>query len=275
MGKSTRDPVRHKRTKRRIYLRRKGNRIASLDRFIDTFECVTALQCADLVNKGGPNAPIPGSWSLEENIGAIRLWKLDCHAFLWFVLSRSPEEDLQYISQKPTFALETPEIRTWVRRPAYDPSTALESDTLRVRSGTYFCVTAMNRLAIFGRDRFIYLTQYKPHKLKFYPGEMYYIHKSELKEIFPDLGLTRPMFRNRSYFVIQVLRNDMDNPTELRVYSSTYKPIFRVVLDFPAGYVPPVTDGSWWHDTQFLSSKLRRRLAGKPQPTAHPSLKAA
>lgn len=277
MKKSTRDPVRYKRTHRRLYLRKKWNRLFSLDRIIDAFESLPAVQYVNMVSKGGPNEPDPGWWALSEKRGPLRLHNLDCHAYCWFVLRRCPEEDLQYISQKPGFELETPVIRKWVRHPAYDPSTALEKDTLRVRSGTYVCICALNRLAVFGRDRFIYLTQYKPHKLKFYPGEMYYVHKSELKEIFPDMGLTmRRKFKTTSYYVIQVLRDSQFHPTELRVYSSRYKPIFRVVLDFPGGYVPPpVKDGSWWHDTQFLSSKLRRRLAGTPQPTANPSLKAA
>ena len=284
MKKSTRDPVRHKRTKHRIYMRKKANWYLNPERVLGMFHFLEAFAFARDWCKGGPNDPTEdGWWYLELNRIKVLQWVLDCDARWWFVRYRSPAEDLQYINQKPAFELKVPAVRKWVRFPAYDPSTALEPNTLKVRSGTYVCLHALSRLAEFGRDRFFFLTQNKSETrkfhpgehLKFYPGEMLYLYKDELKEIFPDMGLTIPDIRNTSYYVMQVLRNAQDTPIELRVYSSRYKPIFRVVLDFPDGYAPPVTDGSWWHDTYFLSSKLRRRLAGNPQPTAHPSLKAA
>lgn len=167
--------------------------------------------------------------------------------------------DYESVHRQPEFELRVPKELSWPRNEV-DLSEA-PPDSAQLASRQWVSIESIERLSIDANDRWMYLVHAK-QRLKYAPGEWLYLYRSELTRVFPSLGSKQSLIADRNAFLMNTIRGEDEKPTELRVYSSTYLPLFRVVLDFvdPNHPVQPYGDGVWWHHTKYPWAYYARDL---------------
>ena len=162
---------------------------------------------------------------------------------------RDCKTDYEFMNRPPEFELEVPKEISWPRR-IMDLSEAKE-DIARLKFGQWISIDAIEWMAIDANDLWIYMVKRKK-KLRYAPGEWMYFTRAELHKIYPAMSIKRQPLVSRNVFLMHVIRGADSRPRELRVYSSTYKPLFKTTMDFldPDHSPHPYRVGSWWYDTK-------------------------
>ncbi|MEI6323490.1 MAG: hypothetical protein WCP60_10350 [bacterium] len=160
-----------------------------------------------------------------------------------------PAIDYEYIARPAEFELETPKEKLWPRN-KIDLST-IPPGSAQLVTHQWIHIDAIETRAIDANDRWMYQVKHKK-KLRYAPGEWMYFNRKELGRIYPSMSIATHEIRNRNVFLMHVLRDPMGIPTELWVYSSNYKPLFKSTMVFKdPNYVPhPPRRGSWWHNNK-------------------------
>jgi hypothetical protein len=166
---------------------------------------------------------------------------------------RNCKIDYEFMNQPGEVQLEVPKEISWPRR-KMDLSEA-KPDTVRLKTGQWISIEAIECMAIDSHDLWMYLVKRKK-KLRYAPGEWMHFTRAELHRIYPAMSIKRQPLVSRNVFLMNVIRGADGRPAELRVYSSTYKPLFKTTLIFAdPNHIPhPHRHGSWWHETKFSYS---------------------
>ena len=99
-------------------------------------------------------------------------------------------------------------------------------------------------------------------------GHWVLVYVEEMRKILPGVNLE--WNRHRATYWIQILRDEEGNALEMRVYSSTYKPIFRlnIALPDPASVMDWDLADWWKHQTRPTSHHVPVKLSKLyPQPS--------
>jgi hypothetical protein len=161
------------------------------------------------------------------------------------------EVDYLFVNRPAEFELQEPDELSW---PRYKVDTSgFPPDAAKLKSGQWFSIHGIEKMAGTANDRWMYLVKSKRKKLKYAPGEWLYFDRKELGQIFPSMSTKTHHIANRNAFLMHVIRGQDGIPTQLWVYSSNYNPLFKATLNFvdPQHPVHENRRGSWWHNECF------------------------
>jgi len=234
-----------RRRSKKCFLRKREARIyGMLDRVMDVLSTTVEREAEE------DNIKLIGWWGKD----AVwqRLAALDINADGYRARQRwRLEVDYEFVKGHAEFKLQEPDELSW---PRYKVDTSgFPPDAAKLKSGQWFSIHGIERMAGVANDRWMYLVKSKRKRLKYAPGEWLYFDRKELGVIFPSLGLKKKKIADRNAFLIHVIRGQDGIPTQLWVYSSNYKPLFKTTLNF-IDPLHPVHDnkrGSWWHNNCF------------------------
>lgn len=187
-----------------------------------------------------------------------RLDALDINADVHSANNRTGQSDYEFINRPAKFQIQVPKELSFPRRRVQN--LIARKDSRPLICGQWISLESIEWIAGPGRDRWFYSVQVS-NKIQHQPGEWLYVSRTELNRIYPTLNTKRGPFLNRNVFLINVIRDSSSTPTELRVYSSRYKPLFKTRLIFKHGTpVLPSNLNLWWTDRKYKSSAYARRI---------------
>lgn len=112
-------------------------------------------------------------------------------------------------------------------------------------SGHRVCISSMARYLSIGFDRYAY-ESYTEEFITPIGGEWSLVYPEEIRSMMPSISWNTARKRKRSIYLVQTIRNKQLNPIELRVYSTTLKPILKLSLELARDSSIPINATSWW-----------------------------
>ena len=122
---------------------------------------------------------------------------------------------------------------------------ALRPDLAPLLNAHALCLPALRNWFVWGRARYFYKTIYQK-SIKRAAGEWSVMYPFEMKEAFPSVSFEKGNYRQ--WYLVQCVRDPNGAIYEIRVYSSSYAPLFRMECKLAEGAVIPEKYQDWWND---------------------------